>query len=39
LLGKPEGKRSLGRTNRRWEDAAMERREIRWEGVNWIHLV
>jgi hypothetical protein len=31
LLVNPEGKRPLGRTRRRWED-------IRWEGVDWMHL-
>jgi hypothetical protein len=31
--------RELGRSRRRWEDTIrMDLREIRWEGVNWIHL-
>jgi hypothetical protein len=39
LVGKPEGKRPCGRTRRRWEDnIRMDRREIRWSGVDWIHL-
>jgi hypothetical protein len=28
LVGKPEGKRYLGRPRRRWEDIRMELREI-----------
>jgi hypothetical protein len=36
--GKPEGKR-LGRPRCTWEDnIRMELRELRWEGVGWIHL-
>jgi hypothetical protein len=39
LLGKPEGKRSLGRPNRTWEDnIRMDLREIGYEGVEWINL-
>jgi len=39
LVGKPEGKRSLGRTRRTWEDdIRMDLRETGWEGVEWIHL-
>jgi hypothetical protein len=31
--------RPLGRPRRRWEDSMkMDVREIRWKGVNWIHL-
>jgi hypothetical protein len=33
LVGKPEGKRPLGRLGRRWEDNfRMALREIGWEG-------
>jgi hypothetical protein len=40
LVGKPGGKRSLGRPRRRREDNIRKYlREIRWEGVDWIHLV
>jgi hypothetical protein len=40
LAGKPEGKRLLGRSRRRWEDNnGIGLREIAWEGVHWIHLV
>jgi hypothetical protein len=35
----PEGKRPFGRYRRRWEgDIKMDFSEIRWEGVDWIHL-
>jgi hypothetical protein len=34
LVGKPEGKRSLGRPRRRWVDnIKMDLREIRWGGA------
>jgi hypothetical protein len=39
LVGKPEGKRPLGRPRRRWvENIKMHLREIGWDGVNWIDL-
>jgi hypothetical protein len=39
LVGKPEGKRSLGRTRRRWVDnIKMDLREIEWDGMDWIDL-
>jgi hypothetical protein len=39
LVGKPEGKRPLGRPRRRWEDAIrMDLREIGLGGVDWIRL-
>jgi hypothetical protein len=39
LVGKPEGKRPLGRRRRRWEDGIkMDLREIGWGDVEWIHL-
>jgi hypothetical protein len=39
LVGKPEGKRPLGKPRRRWEDnIRMGLREIEWEGVDCIHL-
>jgi hypothetical protein len=34
LVGKPEGKRPLGRPRRRWEDLT----EIGWGGMDWIDL-
>jgi hypothetical protein len=40
LVGKPEGKRPLGRPRRRWEDGIkMDLRETGWGCVEWIHLV
>jgi hypothetical protein len=39
LVGKPEGKRPLGRPKHRWEgNIRMYLKEISWEGVDWIHL-
>jgi hypothetical protein len=39
LVGKPEGKRPLGRPKRRWEDNnKMDLREIGWGGLGWIDL-
>jgi hypothetical protein len=39
LVGKPEGKRPLGRPKRRWEDGIrMDLREIGLGGVDWIRL-
>jgi hypothetical protein len=38
LVGRPEGRRSLGRPRRRWEDnIEMDRREIGFGDVDWIH--
>jgi hypothetical protein len=39
LIGRPEGKRSLGRPRRRWEDhIKMDLRETGIDRVNWIQL-
>jgi hypothetical protein len=39
LMGKPEGKRPLGRPRRRWEDGIrMDLREIGLGCVDWIQL-
>jgi hypothetical protein len=39
FMGKPEGKRPLGRPRRRWVDnIKMDLREIRWGGMDWIDL-
>jgi hypothetical protein len=39
LVGKPEGKRPLGRQRRRWVDNIKTGvREIGWDGVDWIDL-
>ena len=38
-MGKPEGKRPLGRPRRRWEDnIKMDLQEIECEIVDWIEL-
>ena len=38
LVGKPEGKRPLGRPRRRWEDnIKMDFQEVEW-GMDWIEL-
>jgi hypothetical protein len=37
LMGKPEGKRPLGRPRRGWVgNIKMHLKEIGWDGVNWI---
>jgi hypothetical protein len=39
LVGKPEGKRPLGRPRRRWEDnIRIDFRELGWGGMDWIDL-
>jgi hypothetical protein len=39
LVGRPEGKRPLGRPRRRWEDnIGLDLREIGIDGANWIRL-
>jgi hypothetical protein len=39
LVGRPEGKRPLGRPRRRWEDnIKMDIREMGIDGANWIRL-
>jgi hypothetical protein len=38
LVGRPEGRRQLGRPRRRWEDnIKMDLREIGFRDVDWIH--
>ena len=40
LVGKPEGKRPLGRSRRRWQDnIKMDLQEVGCEGTDWIDLV
>jgi hypothetical protein len=36
LMGKPKGRRLLGRPRRRWEDGI--RMRLAWGGVDWIRL-
>jgi hypothetical protein len=39
LVGKPEGRRPLGRPRRRWEDnIKMDLREVGWGGLDWINV-
>jgi hypothetical protein len=39
LVGRPEGKRPLGRRRRRWEDnIKMNLREMGIDGASWIRL-
>jgi hypothetical protein len=39
LVGKPEGKRPLGRTMRRWEDnIKMDLQEVGCRGLDWSEL-
>jgi hypothetical protein len=39
LVGKPEGKRPLGRSRHRWMDIIkMDLREIGWDGMDWNYL-
>jgi hypothetical protein len=40
LVGKPEGKRPLGRPRRKWEDnIKMDIQEVGFEVLHWIELV
>jgi hypothetical protein len=40
LIGKPEGKRALGRPRCRWKyTMKMDLKEIEWQGVDWTYLV
>jgi hypothetical protein len=37
-VGKPEGKRPLGRPRHRWVDnVKMNLREVGWVGMDWLH--
>jgi hypothetical protein len=39
LLGRPEGRRPLGRPRRRWEDnIKINLQEVGWKGVDWIDM-
>ena len=39
LVGRPEGKRLIGRPRRRWEDnIKMDLQEVRCVGMDWIDL-
>jgi hypothetical protein len=39
LVGRPEGRRPLGRPRRRWEDnIKIDLQEVGWEGMDWIDM-
>ena len=38
LVGKPEGKRPLGKPKSRWEDIKMDLQEVGCGGMDWIKL-
>jgi hypothetical protein len=39
LVGRPEGRRPLGRPRRRWEDnIKMDLQDVGWVGMYWIEL-
>jgi hypothetical protein len=39
LVGRPEGRRPLGRPRRRWEDnIKMDVQEVVWGGMDWIDM-
>jgi hypothetical protein len=39
LVGEPEGRRSLGRPGRRWENnIKVDLRQMGWGGMDWIDL-
>jgi hypothetical protein len=39
LFGKPEEKRPLGKTMRRWEgNIIIDLKEVGWKCVDWMHL-
>jgi hypothetical protein len=39
LVGRPEGRRPLGRPRRRWEDTIkMDLQEVGWGGMDWIDM-
>jgi len=40
LVGRPQGKRQLGRSRHRWKgNIKMELQEVRWGGMDWTDLV
>jgi len=38
LLGKPEGKRPLGKPRYRWEDIKMDLQEVGCVGKDWLRI-
>jgi hypothetical protein len=40
LVGRPEGRRPLGRPRHRWEDnIKMDHQEVGWGNIDWIDMV
>ena len=39
LVGRPDGKRPLGRPRLRWEDNILELQELEWRGMASIDLI
>jgi len=39
LVGKPEGRRLLGKPRSRWEDIKMDLQEVGCRGMDWIELL
>jgi hypothetical protein len=38
-VGKPEGRRLVGRPKHRWENTIkMDLREVGWRGMDWVNL-
>ena len=37
-MGKPEGKRPIKRSRRRWEDNIKDIREVGYESMDWMEL-
>jgi hypothetical protein len=39
VVGKPKGRRPLGRSRHRWEDnIKMDLQEVGWQGMDWMDL-
>jgi len=38
LVGKPKGKRALGKPRRRWDDIKMDLKEVGCRGMHWTDL-
>jgi hypothetical protein len=39
LVGKPEGRRTLGRPGHRWKDnIKKDIQAVKWGGKDWVHL-
>jgi hypothetical protein len=39
LVGRPQGRRPLGRPRRRWEDnIKMDLQEVGWGGMDWVDM-